>query len=314
VERFTDESQAPYLTTGLAQYGADYYAVLGVPLGATQDQIRQGYLKAAKLLHPDRYIGNEEGKEEASRLFSGLVTPAYDILNRQNRRQEYDMMMRLLATKLLSATTSPPTVAALSGCKTKESLNTTYAQALEELAKKQYKEIAQTVGVFNEISQLNLAYLLLNQKVGDEPSRQAPVPETTSAEPTPTPAAAIPIKNWSDRHFERGQDFLKRKQYREAIQSFKESLRLEPGNANVHTHLGIAFLRQGYPGMAKAEFQKSLTLDPKNEMALKYMRSGAATDPATGKGNSSKGANKATPAAPDKNILNKLWNQLNKPL
>lgn len=312
MERFTDESQAPYLTTGLAQYGADYYAVLGVPLGATQDQIRQGYLKAAKLLHPDRYIGNEERKEEANRLFSGLVTPAYDILNRQNRRQEYDMMMRLLATKLLSATNPPLSASSLGGCKTKESLSTTYGQALETLAKKQYKEIAETVGVFNEISQLNLAYLLLNQKIGDEPSRQASVPETTSAEPTP--AAAIPVKNWSDRHFERGQDFLKRKQYREAIQSFKESLRLEPDNASVHTHLGIAFLRQGYPGMAKAEFQKSLTLDPKNEMALKYMRSGTGADPAAGKGNSSKGTSKATPAAPDKNILNKLWNQLNKPL
>jgi curved DNA-binding protein CbpA len=311
VERFTDESQAPYLTTGLAQYGADYYAVLGVPLGATQDQIRQGYLKAAKLLHPDRYIGNEESKEEANRLFSGLVTPAYDVLNRQNRRQEYDLMMRLLATKLLSTGTSQPTVASLSSCKTKESLSSTYSQALEALAKRQYKEIDQTVGVFNEISQLNLAYLLLKQKIADEPVRQASAPEVASQEPAPAPAA--PVKNWSERHFERGQDFLKRKQYREAIQSFKESLRLEPNNAKVHTHLGIAFLRQGYPGMAKAEFQKALTLDPKNEMALKYMRSGTAIEPGA-KGSNSKSGGKATPATPDKNILNKLWNQLNKPL
>lgn len=311
MERFTDESQAPYLTTGLAQYGADYYAVLGVALGATQDQIRQGYLKAAKLLHPDRYIGNEEGKEEANRLFSGLVTPAYDILNRQNRRQEYDMMMRLLATKLLSAGTSLPTVASLSACKTKESLSATYGQALEALAKRQYKEIDQTVGVFNEISQLNLAYLLLNQKVGDDPVRQAAAPEEASQETAPTPSA--PVKNWSERHFERGQDFLKRKQYREAIQSFKESLRLEPNNAEVHTHLGIAFLRQGYPGMAKAEFQKALTLNPKNEMALKYMRSGTAVEPGA-KGSNSKSGSKVSAPAPDKNILGKLWNQLNKPL
>jgi curved DNA-binding protein CbpA len=311
VERFTDESQAPYLTTGLAQYGADYYAVLGVSLGATQDQIRQGYLKAAKLLHPDRYIGNEESKEEASRLFSGLVTPAYDVLNRQNRRQEYDLMMRLLATKLLSTGTAQPTVASLSSCKTKESLSSAYNQALEALAKRQYKEIDQTVGVFNEISQLNLAYLLLKQKIADEPVGQAPAPEAASQDPAPAPA--VPAKNWSERHFERGQDFLKRKQYREAIQSFKESLRLEPNNADVHTHLGIAFLRQGYPGMAKAEFQKSLTLDPKHEMALKYMRSGTATEPGS-KGSNSKGGGKATPPTPDKNILNKLWNQLNKPL
>ncbi len=310
MERFTDESQAPYLTTGLAQYGADYYAVLGVPLGATQEQIRQGYLKAAKLLHPDRYVGNEEGKEEANRLFSGLVTPAYDVLNRQNRRQEYDLMMRLLATKLLSANTPLPTVASLSGGKTKASLSSAYEKALEVLAKQQYKEIAQTVGVFNEISQLNLAYLLLNYKLPVEAPR--PAPEVATPEPS-APAAVIPTKNWSERHFERGQDFLKRKQYREAIQSFKESLRLEPDNADVHTHLGVAFLRQGYPGMAKAEFQKSLTLDPKNEMALKYMRSGTAADPAS-KGSSNKGGNKATPATPDTNILNKLWNQLNKPL
>lgn len=302
MERFTDESQSPYLTTGLAQYGADYYAVLGVPLGATQDQIRQSYLKAAKLLHPDRYIGNEACKEEANKLFSGLVTPAYDVLNRQNRRQEYDLMMRLLATKLLNANTALPSHEMLNSCKTKESLNTAYIAALEVLAKRQYKEIAQTVNVFNEISQLNLAYLLLNnQKFGDEK------PKTESASPEqPASAAPIPTKNWSERHFERGQDFLKRKQYREAIQSFKESLRLEPGNAQVHIHLGMAFLKQGYPGMAKAEFQKALTLDPKNELALKYMRTG--TDPV------GKGGGKATPTPGDKNILNKLWNQLNKPM
>lgn len=307
MERFTDESQAPFLTTGLAQYGADYYAVLGVPLGATQDQIRQGYLKAAKLLHPDRYAGSEDGRGEGNILFSGLVTPAYDVLNRQNRRQEYDLMIRLLATKLLSTNTPLPTVPSLSGGKTKASLRSAYEKALEVLAKQQYKEIAQTIGVFNEISELNLAYLILNDKLPAEPPR--PAPEVAVPEPS-VPAAVIPTKNWSERHFERGQDFLKRKQYREAIQSFKESLRLEPENADVHTHLGIAFLRQGYPGMAKAEFQNSLTLDPKNEMALKYMRSG---DPAS-KASNNKAGGKSTPAAPEKNILNKLWNQLNKPL
>ena len=335
MERFTDDSQAPYVTAGLSQYGADYYAVLGVPLGAAQEQIRQGYLRAARLLHPDRYVGNEGGKQEAGKLFSALVTPAYDNLNRQNRRQEYDMMTRLLAARLASTATAlaeSPLVRSLANCRTADALQKAYHSAVESLSEGQYREIARTLSVTNDLSQLNLAYLLLSQKLGEVksvPAVTAPAPAASAATAEPAAPAAEPARatvNWSVRHFERGQDFLKRKQYREAVQSFRESLRLDPNNANVLAHLGIAFLRQGLPGMAKAEFQKALAIDPKNELATKFMRDGAA--PAEGSRNGkgagatkgtqgtkgARGAKDAKEPNGDKGLFQKLWNQLNKPL
>ncbi len=324
MERFTDELQAPYVTQGLAQYGSDYYAVLGVPMDAGPDQIRQGYLKAAKSLHPDRYIGNQVGKQEAGQLFSALVTPAYDVLTRTNRHQEYDMMIRLLASKLGSGVALPshPTVQVFKECRTDVALHAAYTSAAEQLAAHQYKKVSESLAITNELSILNLGFLIYNQRFLEERrAPTAPRPPASTAHTTDTQVPAVvesappPLTvNWSGRHFDRGQDFLKRKQYREATQSFKECLRLEPGNADVHAHLGIAFLRQGLPGMARSEFQTAVTLDPLNELARKYMRSLDEPAPQPGTKAAKKPQDGKKGQEPAQNLFNKLWSSLNKPM
>lgn len=313
MERFTDESQAPYVTAGLSRYGADYYAVLGVPLDAPTDQIRQSYLKAAKLLHPDRHVDDEGCKQEASKIFSALVTPAYDVLNRQSRRQEYDMLMGLIAVRLTEAgigNMSEPAIEEMRTCRTLAALQIAYRTAVEACAERQYREIQFTLAATNELSQINLAYLLCTQKFELEkaqPAQAKPKPASGAAVEVGTPATPSATSiNWSERHFDRGQDLLKRKQYEEAIQSFREALRLDPDNANYHAYLGLTYIRRGWPGMAKAQFQKALALDPKQELAIQYMRGPGA---APGGQDSSK-----KPPDKPKGLFDQLWNKLNKPL
>ena len=56
----------------------DPYEVLGVPKGATQEEIKTAYRKLAKQYHPDRYIGNPLA-DLASEKFKE-INEAYDTL------------------------------------------------------------------------------------------------------------------------------------------------------------------------------------------------------------------------------------------
>lgn len=62
----------------------DPYSVLGVPRGATDDQIRKAYLKLVKELHPD--VNPSKAAEERFKK----VTGAHDILGDPERRRQFD--------------------------------------------------------------------------------------------------------------------------------------------------------------------------------------------------------------------------------
>ncbi len=67
----------------------DYYAVLGLPSGATGDEIRRAYRRLALEWHPDRRPGDPEAPErfkEISEAYAVLIDPA--------RRREYDQARR----------------------------------------------------------------------------------------------------------------------------------------------------------------------------------------------------------------------------
>lgn len=63
----------------------DYYEVLGVPRGASQDEIRKAYKKLARTLHPD-VKPDDPG---AQKTFAE-VTEAYDVLGDEEKRKKYD--------------------------------------------------------------------------------------------------------------------------------------------------------------------------------------------------------------------------------
>jgi curved DNA-binding protein CbpA len=63
----------------------DPYAVLGVTLGATQEEIRKAYRQLAKDLHPDHNPGNPESEEKFKQ-----VSAAYELLGNAKKRALYD--------------------------------------------------------------------------------------------------------------------------------------------------------------------------------------------------------------------------------
>ena len=65
---------------------ADYYGVLGVPRGASKDEIKRAYRRLAKKHHPDLNKDNPKAAEEKFKQLS----EAYEVLADDDKRKIYD--------------------------------------------------------------------------------------------------------------------------------------------------------------------------------------------------------------------------------
>jgi molecular chaperone DnaJ len=63
----------------------DYYEVLGIPKGASKDDIKKAYRKLAIQYHPDKNPGNKEAEEKFKE-----ASEAYEILSDDQKRSAYD--------------------------------------------------------------------------------------------------------------------------------------------------------------------------------------------------------------------------------
>src|SRR2546430_9180733 len=70
----------------------DFYAVLGVPASATQDEIKKQYRKLAAKHHPDK---NHSDPKAAERFKE--ISEAYNVLGDAEKRKQYDEMRRMAA-------------------------------------------------------------------------------------------------------------------------------------------------------------------------------------------------------------------------
>ena len=69
----------------MAEQKRDYYEVLGVAKGASEDEIKKAYKKQARKYHPDLNPDNKEAEEKFKE-----VNEAYEVLSDSDKRARYD--------------------------------------------------------------------------------------------------------------------------------------------------------------------------------------------------------------------------------
>src|ERR1700739_3827433 len=63
----------------------DYYEILGISKGASEDEIKKAYRKMAIKYHPDKNPGNKAAEESFKE-----AAEAYEVLSDAQKRQRYD--------------------------------------------------------------------------------------------------------------------------------------------------------------------------------------------------------------------------------
>ena len=69
----------------MAQEKRDYYEVLGVAKGASDDELKKAYRRLAKQYHPDLHPNDKEAEEKFKE-----INEAYDVLKDPDKRARYD--------------------------------------------------------------------------------------------------------------------------------------------------------------------------------------------------------------------------------
>lgn len=64
----------------------DYYKILGVEKGSSEEEVKKAYRKLAMEHHPDKNQGNIESENKFKE-----ISEAYDVLSDSNKRKNYDM-------------------------------------------------------------------------------------------------------------------------------------------------------------------------------------------------------------------------------
>ncbi|MFN3360634.1 MAG: DnaJ domain-containing protein [Pseudanabaenaceae cyanobacterium] len=290
-------SKSMKIDRGIAQQGLDdHYAVLGVPITATPLQVRDRYLTIAKKLHPDVSNLSPEEREVGNRYFARMVNPAYFALNKARERAEYSNVMKLVAKRMIKRAQKVVIYSDIAKALAKAPTQENYEKAVRMVAAVQYQKIGRILDHAGDISELNLVYLLAKEgcthliERGDEETKlqtappqqqwqtvkskgddtRVQLPDTRIQKAIPAPAAPINRGDFA-MHMQRAEVAIKRQEWSIALKELKQALKLNNRDSRCHALIGLVYLNQKLPGMAKSAFEEALKCNPREPIALQYL-------------------------------------------
>lgn len=282
------------MTKGLFKYDfTDQHAILGIPLDAEFNDIRKRYMKIARRLHSDTCsFENPADKDWANQFLSKVVNPAYNKFSKESDRKEYNLLLGTISKRLAKEQGKMQIEsAAARELAIAKDLEEAYKTAVGKLALKQYESVQETQEAIDQISELNMVYLLRKERLGGVVSAGSASKAATPASATPaaatpaaaTPAAATPAaappprtpvvqKSLADQSCGRAQGFMDSKNYAKATLELKEALKREPKHSRAHGLLAMCYFQQNQATMAKLEVQKALASNAEEPTALEVKK------------------------------------------
>jgi curved DNA-binding protein CbpA len=259
---------------GLFKYDlVDHYAILGVPLIADAQQIRQQYLNVAYRLHPDTCKAiSAIAKKKANQLLSKWVNPAYEQLSKEQNRTDYLLVLSQIGKNMAleSGKITLASTAARELFQAGHNVELVYLKLIQPLVSDQYSDLDRAFEYIAQISELNLVYLILKQGqgIGAKTQPQAPVREVAASQ-TATQAQEQTKASPVAGYLRRAQEYLQKGQPDRAILELRDALKLLPNEPTCHGLLGLAYLQQSQVTMAKVHITKAWQADPKDPLIVK---------------------------------------------
>jgi curved DNA-binding protein CbpA len=265
---------------GLFKYDfIDQHAILGLPVDAEIKQVRQRYIGIARVLHPDSCKAETEvQKKQATQMLSKIINPAYEQLSQDRHRKEYGVMLKRMGQRLageaiqLNLHTEEAKQLVQAGA----NLDLLYKNGIQKLSADQYKEVLveKILESIANISELNMVYLMRKESKGEAirtPAAAAPrtTPSNPAAPGIPKPPAPAPRVSLADPYIRRGEEYLEKNNFAQAIQELREGLQMDQTSSSCHGLLGLAFLKQNQPTMAKVHINRALQINPQEPSAIK---------------------------------------------
>lgn len=261
------------LDRGLFQFDfTDRHAILGVRVNAEEIDIRERYQAVARLLHPDSGRWKTDAERTlAVRLFARLVTHAYGKLSKPSQLQEQIIMLELLGKRMVEESSKIQIADPL--CQqlyqSSHDFELVYHQIMAQLAAEQFTDLAQSEARINQISELNMVYLLRKQlqSVTSRPPADA-TNGTTSGATKETNTSESGKPSPVEGALRRAEDYMSRKNWLKAVPELRDALGAEPNNVRAHTLLGLAYLHQQQITMAKLSINKAIQLAPRDPQVV----------------------------------------------
>ncbi|HEY9876618.1 MAG TPA: J domain-containing protein [Candidatus Obscuribacterales bacterium] len=259
----------------------DYHAILGVPVDADPDQIRQRYKQIARRLHPDSCQAESKAEKElAVQLFSKLVSPAYTQLSKDSNRKEYAILLGLMGKRLAREMENLPTNSEATNLLAQASgnIDNVYRKIVQKLAANQYESLNKVLEAIAELSEVNTIYLI--RKENEAQGVTTPIKSVATATSSSTPDSATkspaaenkpeepPKPSPAEPYIHRAEEYLAMNNIAKAVLELRDAMNLEPNNSTCHSLLGIAYLKQNQRTMAKIHINKALELNPEEPKAL----------------------------------------------
>jgi curved DNA-binding protein CbpA len=262
---------------------SDYYAILGLPVDVDPKDIRKSYLKIARRLHPDSStLSSDADRQLASQLLSKLVNPAWEKLAQDKHRTDYNVLVKMKGQSASRDRSQSISVGSIAQqLLTANNADHYYHSAVNDLAKKQFDDLGQALEIIGQLSELNLVYLVRKEESGEYTISSTRPLYTVGATVTDVPpeardTAAVNRATAANPHaresmaaayLRRAEGYFKKGDYVQTIRELRDGLAIDAKHSRCHSLLGMAYLNQKQPTMAKIHFNKALEFDPNDEQA-----------------------------------------------